>query len=114
VTPEALTAARADFVTAVSADELHRAGGHREALGWVLADLHAGWPLTYDYGPLTLAVAARPELARILVAVAGFTPARIQYDVHGPDGRYVAWQYSWPGTAAELWDTTVTVLGWTP
>jgi hypothetical protein len=73
VTPGRLIAARADFVTAVAADEPHRAGGHWEALGWVLADLHAGWPLTYDYGPLTLAVAAEPELARILVAVAGFT-----------------------------------------
>src|SRR5687768_749801 len=46
VTPQALTAARADFVTAVAADERVRVGGHREALGWVLADLHAGWPLT--------------------------------------------------------------------
>ncbi len=65
VTPEALTAARADFLTTVDTNEPHRAGGHREALGCVLADLHPGWSLTYDYGPLTLAAGARADQAAI-------------------------------------------------
>ncbi|MGY1619567.1 hypothetical protein ACI797_22735 [Geodermatophilus sp. SYSU D00691] len=41
---------RAYFVAAVADDEAHRRGGHRDALGWVLADLAAGWPLRYDRG----------------------------------------------------------------
>jgi len=45
---EALADRRAQFVAAVTSDEAHRLGGHREALGWVLADLAAGWPLSYD------------------------------------------------------------------
>lgn len=95
---------RAQFVAAVAADEARRTGGHREALGWVLADLAAGWPLHYDYGPLSAAVLARPDLARALVATAGFVPARIEYETSSPDGRYLAWEHRWSGTAGELWD----------
>ena len=59
MTPEAAqSAGRADFVAAVVADERRRVGGRWEALGWVLADLHAGWPLTHDYGSLTRASTA--------------------------------------------------------
>ncbi|MCF6506587.1 hypothetical protein E9549_04065 [Blastococcus sp. MG754426] len=54
---------------------MNRAGGHAEALGWVLADLAAGWPLRHDYGPLTAAVAGRPDVVRALVAAPGFVPA---------------------------------------
>src|SRR5215210_7626017 len=83
---------------------VHRAGGHAESLGWVLADVAAGWPLRYDYGPLTLAVVGRPDVARALVAAAGFVPARIEYGSSNPDGRYVRWKHRWSGTAGELWD----------
>jgi hypothetical protein len=68
----------------------------------VLADLAAGWPLRYDYGPLTAAVAGRPDVAHALVAAAGFISARIEYGEHSPDGRYVGWQHRWAGTAGEL------------
>jgi hypothetical protein len=101
---------RAQFVDAVDADRAHRAGGQREALGWVLSDLAAGWPLSYDYGPLTGAVAGRPDLARVLVAAAGFIPARIEYGEHSLDGRYVDWQHRWAGTAGELWDVATAVV----
>ncbi len=110
VAPGSTAARRIEFVAAVVADEAHRAGGHREALGWVLADLAAGWPLRYDYGPLTAAVAGRPELTRALVATAGFIPACIEYGKHGLDGRYVGWQHRWTGTAGELWDAATAVV----
>lgn len=99
---------RGHFVAAVAADEGRRAGGHGE---WVLADLAAGWPLRYDYGPLTAAVAGRPDVAQALVATAGFVPARIEYGSSWPDGRYVGWQHSWRGTAGELWDSVADVMG---
>ena len=106
---EAPAGRRAHFVAAVGRDEAHRPGGHREALGWVLADLAAGWPLRYDYGPLTAAVAGRPELTSALVATAGFIPACIEYGKHCLDGRYVGWQHRWAGTAGELWDAATAV-----
>jgi hypothetical protein len=84
-----LAGRRGHFIAAVAADEADRAGGHEESLGWVLADLAAGWPMRYDYGPLTAAVAGRPDVARALVAAAGFVPARIEYGSAQSDGRYV-------------------------
>lgn len=102
---------RAQFVATVAADGVHRPGGHGESLGWVLADLAAGWPLRHDYGPLTAAVTGRPDVARALVEAAGFVPTRIDYDGSQPDGRYVRWQHTWVGTAGELWDSTTGALG---
>ncbi|MBB3084226.1 hypothetical protein [Geodermatophilus sabuli] len=107
---EAPICRRAQFLAAVAEDEVHRPGGHGEALGWVLADLAAGWPLRNDYGPLTAAVAGRPELARALVAAAGFVPACIEYGEHSPGGRYVGWRHRWAGTAGELWDAATAVV----
>jgi hypothetical protein len=112
-TTEPFSARRAAFVAAVAAEGAHYADGHGEALGWVLADLAAGWPLTYDYGQLTVAVESRPELARALVATAGFTPARLEYGDSCPDGRYVRWEHQWRGTAGELWDVVTTPRGGT-
>ncbi len=102
---------RAHFVAAVDVDTAHRAGGHRESLGWLLADLAAGWALSYDSGSLTAAVVGRPDRARAPVAAAGFIPARIAYGEYIPGGRYVCWQHSWAGTAEELWNVATAVVG---
>jgi hypothetical protein len=98
------------FLAIVAAEEPTRAGGHREALGWVLRDLHANRPLALgeDVAALTAVLAGTPELGKTVVAIAGFQPARIEYVP--PGSRYVRWRHQWPGTAAELWDTAITVL----
>src|SRR4051794_20811882 len=78
-----------DSLAFAAAGEPIRAGGHREALGWVLADLHAVRPLALgeDYAALTAVLARSPELAKALVAIASFQPARIEYVP--PGSRYV-------------------------
>ncbi|MGY1619566.1 hypothetical protein ACI797_22730 [Geodermatophilus sp. SYSU D00691] len=57
-----------------------------------------------------MAVAGRPDLARALVAAAGFIPASVEYGEHTPDGRHVGGQYRWAGTADELWDTETAIV----
>jgi hypothetical protein len=81
VSRPALAAAREDFLAIVAAEEPIRAGGHREALGWVLDDLHADRPLAMGehVTALTDVIAGTPELGKTIVAIAGFQPARIDY-----------------------------------
>jgi hypothetical protein len=107
----ALREAREDFLAIVAADEPIRAGGHAEALGWVLADLHAHRPLALlqEHVALTAVITRAPELATSLVAIAGFQPARIEYE---PSSRYVSWRHRWTGTAVQLWDAALPLLDW--